>query len=149
VIRRLTDVLGKKSVASNKRIEKTSQLLSNIVNHKENKADYFFLHPAPQVGIGDDWVVDLRTVFSLVSRFHYPSIRRSRMVSLNEVFANRLGWMMGNMYARIPTPTWNEIRPERKQSDSDYLKRLLQKIAQSAHDDPYPFEKPFGSSDSK
>jgi len=89
--------LSKKSVETNNRRNDTFGLLSKIVNHKDNKAGYFFLHPAPQAGIGDDWVVDLRTVFSLVSRFHYAQIKRSRIVSLDEVFANKLGWMMGNM----------------------------------------------------
>jgi hypothetical protein len=117
VIRRLTDVLGKKAVESNKGRGDTRSLLKRIVNHNGNKPGYFFLHAAP--AIGDDWVVDLRTVFSLVSRLHYPAIHQSRIVSLDEVFANKLGWMMGNMFARVPTPTWDEMNKiRRKESDA-------------------------------
>lgn len=146
VIRKLTDVLGTKAVESKKREGNTFELLRKVVNHNENKPGYFFLHEAPNLGIGDDWVVDLRTVFSVLSRLHYEQLQRSRIVSLKEVFGNKLGWMMGSMFARVPTPSWNDFPS--KQSDSEYIQGLLKKVAQSPHADPYPFEIPFGSSES-
>jgi hypothetical protein len=127
VIRRLTDVFCVADVEK-KNIDRTRDLLKKILNHNENKKAYFFLHREPVAEIGEHWVVDLRTIFSLNSQFHYDEILSARMVSLASVYQNKLGWMAGHMFSRVPTKGFDELRSE--ETERQYLSRLLDQLVE-------------------
>jgi hypothetical protein len=112
MIRRLRYVLNKTHISDSDARRDTRQFLKTIINHNYNKSGYFFLHQNDEQDryIGEDWVVDLRTIFSLVSDYHYTQIIDSRLLCLNEVYANKLGWMVGYLFSRIATPEWIDFK---------------------------------------
>lgn len=120
VIRRLTDVFSKNT--SQKEIRKTKDKLKNILNHDYTKQGYFFLPSEPSI-LMEDCVVDLRTTFSLYAEKHYDQVLKARKLSLTDVYANRLGWMLGNIFSRVPTPDWDE---ETRQQRIDHLVDAIQ-----------------------
>jgi len=122
MIRRLTDVFDETDVTGD-----TRNLLKTIVNHNYNKRAYFFLHQDPEAGIGEDWIVDLRTCFSLVSDYHYDQILIARLVCLDDVYANKLGWMAGHIFSRVATKEWQDF--EMKQTESEYISSVLERIS--------------------
>lgn len=123
MIRRLSNILNKNDVVNSDTRAKTRNLLREIVNHNENRRSYFYLHEEAAGSIGDDWVVDLRTFFSLVSDYHYDQILDARLLCLDDVFANKLGWMAGHMFSRVPTRGWDDFGMERKQGE--FIEELL------------------------
>jgi hypothetical protein len=119
VIRKLVDVFS-----ANTPKDKIKQLLERIINHRENKEGYFYLHAEPSAVAEDGAVVDLRTTFSLHQK-HYDQIFAARKLSLNDVFANKLGWMAGHLYSRIPNLEWNDLKAEEEESAEDFVARML------------------------
>jgi len=99
VIRDLKNIFSAYDATGNRK-NGTKSLLDKIINHRENKG-FFYLHVNPPL-VGDGGaVVDLRTSFALHKK-HYQQILRARTLSLVEAFANKLGWMAGNLLSRIP-----------------------------------------------
>lgn len=119
VIRKLTDVFSAGTAK-----DKTKQLLERIINHRENKEGYFYLHTEPSVIVEDGAVVDLRTTFSLHEQ-HYEQILGARKLSLDEIFANKLGWMAGHLYSRIPNFEWNDLKADSEESAEQFVERML------------------------
>jgi hypothetical protein len=108
VIRRLLDPFCANDVRSNSVRDRTSELLRDIIKHNENKRGYFFLPSEPSAGIAEDSVVDLRVMVSLYAEFHYEQMLSARIGALNDVYANKLGWMVGQLFSRVPAPDWDE-----------------------------------------
>ncbi|AFM27258.1 hypothetical protein [Desulfomonile tiedjei] len=75
--------------------------LESLINN--NKEDYFYLHPDADVGIADHSCAYLRLCFGLNADEYYDHLKENRTVSLTEPFANKLGWHMGWLYARVGT----------------------------------------------
>jgi hypothetical protein len=129
MIRRLVDVFNETDARGDARHD-TRSLLKTIVNHNYNKRAYFFLHQDPVAGIGEDWIVDLRTCFSLVSEYHYDQIREARLVCLDDVYANKLGWMAGHIFSRVATKEWQDLEMEfEMKTESDYISSVLDRIS--------------------
>jgi hypothetical protein len=125
VVRSIANVFGPDDVKNGDRIKSTRKLLENIVEHQQNRRDYFFLPALSKAAIDEDSVVDLRVTFSLHNQ-HYKEIRKARRMGMNPLYAACLGWMAGNVYFRIAMPPWNEL----KQSDplDQRTARLLEDI---------------------
>jgi hypothetical protein len=107
LVRHLKNIFSDKDVVGDKNKNRTHNLLDKIINHRENKG-YFYLHPHPP--LIDDWgaVVDLRAAFALHKQ-HYHQILLARRTSLAEVFANKLGWMAGHLFNRVPNIEFDEF----------------------------------------
>lgn len=121
VIRRLTDVFSKES-AVGKQQDSTKDLLRNIINHDYTRQGYFYLPSSTM--IEEDCVIDLRTTFSLHAEQHYDQVLKARELSLTDVYANKLGWMVGNIFSRVPTPEWDaEARKQRIKDLLDAIKK--------------------------
>lgn len=127
VIRKLTDTFSKADVHSNKKHDATADLLHKIIDHNENKRGYFFLHPEPSAGITVECIVDLRVIISLYEEKHFEQIRTARTGALSEVYANKLGWMAGNLFSRVPTKDWDELGM--KEPAKDHIKQLIETIS--------------------
>jgi hypothetical protein len=87
---------------------KAQLLLERIFNQNEHKLGLFYLFPDADVGIVEDAVAFLR--ISVAFRVeHYNILMRSRSGRLRPDFANKLGWLVGNLFDRIGTPhDWNK-----------------------------------------
>jgi hypothetical protein len=127
VIRRLVDVFSAEAATGGRR-SKTRSSLEKIINHRENKEGYFYLHAEPGVIDADGAVVDLRTTFSLYAKKHYDQIYRSRVLSLDDVYANKLGWMAGHLFSRVPNLEWDDLKQEGGETAEQYVGRMLDEI---------------------
>jgi hypothetical protein len=78
----------------------------DILGQEYNKRGFFCLHAEPSIGINENCVVDLRTMLSL-HRQHYDEILAARKLSMIDAVANKLGWMAGQLFSRVPTPEWD------------------------------------------
>jgi hypothetical protein len=100
----------------------TERLLNN------NEAGYFFLREDPGFGIGDEARVAFLTLsIALKSEQHYQRCLDVRIGGLREEFQAKLGWLVGNIYARPATRDWvpDECTSEDFETIQEgYLKRL-------------------------
>jgi hypothetical protein len=104
VIRKLTDVFDKAEANRD-----TRQILRNIVEHQDNRYNYFYLYPDTRTGLTEPSVVDLRTTFALSSDLHYEQILGARRIGLREVYINKLGFMAGSLYFRIALEEFDKL----------------------------------------
>jgi len=99
--------------------------LKRMITHtNDDKTGHFYLHPDRDVGIDEECVVDLRTMMALRSTMHYPEILKARKMSMSEVYAAKMGWMMGYLFSRVPLAPCGHLE---SQSD-EIVKRLLTAI---------------------
>jgi hypothetical protein len=129
VIRKLTETFSEIDLASKNKTRVTEDLLHKIIDHNENKRGYFFLHPEPLAGITEDCVVDLRVILSLYGKMHYKEVLDARVGSLSGVYANKLGWMAGHLFSRVPTKDWNEL--ENEEPAKDHIQQLIGVISKN------------------
>jgi hypothetical protein len=93
----------KPGIYSNRDRNKAQLLLDRIFNQNEFKLGLFYLFPDADVGIVEDAVAFLRV--SVAFRVdHYDLIKASRSGRLKPEFANKLGWLAGNLFDRVGTP---------------------------------------------
>lgn len=121
VVRRLGEALGIRHVEPNEK-DSTDRLLTDLLNHNYNKRGFFFLPENVQRGILEDYVVDLRVMFSL-HKAHYGDLVRARCTSITDVYAAQLGHMVGYMYGRVATPGWDDPATLKK-----HVKELITRV---------------------
>jgi hypothetical protein len=140
VIRKVGDVFSAEDV-SGKRATSTSEVLRRLINHSEDKRGYFYLHKEESLGIdvGEGAVVDLRVMFSLRTTLHYDQLKAARKMSVDDAYANKLGWMAGHLFSRVPTREWQEL--ELGETADQVLARLLGAI-KTRGGPKLPHEKP-------
>ena len=102
VVRKITNIFDKSEA------RKSGDRLKNIIQHRANTR-FFYLYPEPAAGIIEDSVVDLRVMFAL-HRKHYDQIVDARNMSMDELYAAHLGWMVGNVFSRIAMPEWQHLK---------------------------------------
>lgn len=98
-------------------------LLARIIDQNEQSRGLFYLHPDADVGIGKPSVALLRVTIAL-RREHYNLLRDSRCGRLKEEYANKLGWLSGNLFSRVATPDWAD-QPGGKQAAQKLVRELL------------------------
>lgn len=104
------------------------QLLVRIINQNEQTRGLFYLHPDADVGIATPSVAMLRVTFSL-RRQHYELLMRARCGRLYGEFANKLGWLSGNLFSRVATPNW-EDRENDGNASSKQARTLLRLVTE-------------------
>jgi len=98
-------------------------LLVRIFNQNEQALGVFFLHEDADSGIAEPSVVLLRVTVAVKSE-HYALLQKARVGRLNDEFRAKLGWLLGNLYARPATRDWSEREGGRLQLEglvSNYL----------------------------
>jgi hypothetical protein len=83
---------------------KVLNFIERLLNN--NDPEYFYLHEAPQFSLFESSCVFLRLSIAIKTRLHYNACLRSRILSLDEVFQAKLGWLVGNIYSRVGTEDW-------------------------------------------
>lgn len=84
--------------------------LQRLLNN--NEPEYFYLHREPEVGLNGDFCAFLRLSISVKAELHYETLLAARILQLRESFQHKLGYLVGNMYARIGTTDWAEENRE-------------------------------------
>lgn len=98
--------------ASEDRKEKVKAFVERLLNN--NEKDYFFLRAEPEVGLPEDHCAFLHLSIALKADLHYEKVRAARILGLTDAFQHKLGWLVGNTYARVGTEDWvpNNASPE-------------------------------------
>jgi hypothetical protein len=86
---------------------KAVELLRRIVDQNEQALGLFYFHQDSELRIGDPSVAYLRVTVALKAE-HYGILLRARRGRLKPEFQAKLGWLVGNLYARPATTDWEE-----------------------------------------
>jgi len=104
------------------------QLLVRIINQNEQTRGLFYLHPDADVRIATPSAAMLRITFSL-RRQHYELLTGARCGRVHGEFANKLGWLSGNLFSRVATPDWEDQENDENAS-SKQAKALLELVTE-------------------
>jgi hypothetical protein len=84
------------------------RLLERVLNQNEQAIGLFFLHAdLDRAGIAEPAIAFLRITVALRAE-HYETLRAARVGRLRPEFRAKLGWLLGNLYARPATPDWTD-----------------------------------------
>jgi hypothetical protein len=101
-----TDVKGVFEAESKGR---ATELLSRILNQNEQGSGLFYLHPDADSGIAVHSVALLRVTIAFRTAEHLETLKRARVGRLDAQFQSKLGWLAGNLYARVATKDWTDF----------------------------------------
>ncbi len=104
------------------------QIMRKIVNQNDQARGLFYLHPETDAGIVTPSVIMLRISIAL-RREHYDLLCQARCGRLSAEYANKLGWLSGNLYSRIATPDWEDQEHD-KDASAKLAKAYLNRITQ-------------------
>lgn len=96
-------VLKRANAVSDKNKGRIENFLFTVLNN--NSKEYFYLHEEPSVGLYSSCAV-LRLSIALKAAEHYETCRKARIITLTDEFRAKLGWLIGNLYARVGTADW-------------------------------------------
>jgi hypothetical protein len=96
------------------------RLLERVFNQNENALGLFYLHVDSDGGISIPSVALLRVTVTLRAD-HYETLRKARRGRLGPEFRSKLGWLIGNLYARVGTQDWSD--PEERKKELEILIR--------------------------
>lgn len=91
------------AVASQKARPKFEQFLERLFNN--NEQDYFFLRAEVTAGLPEDCCAFLHLTVPIKAE-HYKTCLKARVLTLNTIFQAKLGWLVGQIYARVGTTDW-------------------------------------------
>jgi hypothetical protein len=91
------------NVCSTKHKVAIAKFLSRLFNN--NDPEYFYLPASPIHGFYEDACAFLRLTVS-IRKEHYDKCLDARLLSLQDVFQAKLGWLTGNIYSRVGTEDW-------------------------------------------
>jgi len=121
--------------------KKAHDFLRDVLGQEYNKRGFFYLRPEQSAGISENCVVDLRTMFSLHVQ-HYEEILHARKLSMSDTAANKLGWMAGQLFSRVPTPDWEELKPDKRDLEiAQLFERIRSVPRREAAEVAVPLEK--------
>lgn len=102
-------------------------LLRRLFNQSEQALGLFYLHPDADSGIAEPSVGFLRVVVAVRSD-HYDALRAARKGRISAEFRAKLGWLLGNLYARPATVDWSERAGGTTQLDALLDEHLSEQI---------------------
>ena len=103
--------------------DRMKELLRHLIHN--NHAEFFYLHSDPDLGIIEDSCACLRLSIGLRNA-HYEILVAGRVLSLREPFRSKLGWLLGNLYARVATPEWVDHEGWDRKKFNDLIARELE-----------------------
>ncbi len=87
--------------------QRAQLLLRRMFNQNEQAKGLFYLYPDARLKLSHDAVALLRVGVTFRAQ-HYGALCGARRVRIPPEFANKLGWLVGNLYSRIGTPDWQD-----------------------------------------
>lgn len=99
------------------------KLLDRVVNQNEEALGMFYMHPDEELELGDPSVAFLRVTVSLKAE-HYSLLVDARRGRLRPEYQAKLGWLVGNLYARPAAGSWSE-KPGGRKEQSELVASLL------------------------
>jgi len=86
------------------RYNRFHDFLESLLNN--NVGDYFFLREEPDVGLEGDHCAFLHLSIALKAEMHYETLLAGKILELKESFQHKLGYLVGQLYARVGTEDW-------------------------------------------
>lgn len=99
---------------------KAHQLIERILNQTEEDRALFYLPPYLDAGIAVHSIANLQVNFAL-KLDNYDSLIKNLKGRLSNVYQNRLGWLVGNLFSRVAIPDFDQ--EEKKTIIRELLKR--------------------------
>ena len=94
-------------------------MLGHILNQNAQAEGLFYIHPDAAVRISQPSVAVLQVSVALRAKEHYKTLIAARTGGLREPFQSKLGWLIGNLFARVAT---QDVDPStRRQLQRDLL----------------------------
>jgi hypothetical protein len=90
-------------VAGSKRKARFEQFVERLYNN--NEQGFFFLRAEPAHGLPMDSCAFLHLTVPIKAE-HYAACLDARILSLTSLFQAKLGWLVGQLYARVGTDDW-------------------------------------------
>lgn len=102
---------------------RANDLIDRIINQNEAALGIFYLHPEASIGIAESSIVLLRVSIALRAAEHYDTLVAARRGRLHPEFANKLGWLCGNLHSRVGIRDWKENEEDQKMASE--IKRTM------------------------
>ena len=99
----------------------------------------FFIYTPTQMRVSPPLLSSCSVVSIALRRQHYDLLKESRCGRLAPQYANKLGWLSGNLYSRIATPDWEDQVGD-KEASAKQAKSLLARITQPNDENWVPQE---------
>jgi hypothetical protein len=94
--------------------------------HNNNDPEYFFVYRSPEHEIIDDHCAVLGVSIALKTSLHYKTLVDARILSLQEVFQHKLGFLIGENYSRIGTQDWVPEKYSEEKDFSSYINGMIE-----------------------
>ncbi|PKM43720.1 MAG: hypothetical protein CVV05_12700 [Gammaproteobacteria bacterium HGW-Gammaproteobacteria-1] len=91
------------------------QFLERLINN--NEPEYFYLHQEPTADFPEPCCAFLALSIPVKADLHYQKCVDARILSLQETFKAKLGWLVGQMYSRVGTQDWERSALKEKVSE--------------------------------
>lgn len=82
--------------------------LQRLLDQNEQAMGLFYLHPDSALGIAVPSVIMLQVSIAVRASEHYAALANTRVGRLRGDFRDKLGWLTGNLYARVATQDMDE-----------------------------------------
>lgn len=105
---------------------KVEALLDRVFNQNEQAMGLFYLHPDASVRIAVPSVALLQVSIAVRAYEHYETLMKARTGRLKPEFQSKLGWLTGNLFARVAT---EDMPPDKRK---ELKEQLLEIAADSA-----------------
>jgi len=89
--------------------------LERLLNN--NEASYFYLRREPSKNFPEDCCALLALSIAVKANLHYQTLRNAKLIELEGTFRAKLGWLVGQLYARIGTEDWPSAQLQREISE--------------------------------
>lgn len=103
-----------------------AQFIERLINNTE--PNFFFIPKNSHPSITEHMCVFLPLSVAMKIE-HYDALLTSKVAQLDDIFAAKLGWLVGNQYSRIATPDIEEKDPT---GAREYKERLIEEALDSA-----------------
>lgn len=113
LLRQHCDWIGDRYFPSSDR-NRANDLIDRIINQNESSLGIFYLHPESSISIAEPCIVLLRVSIAMRAHEHYDTLIAARRGRLHPEFANKLGWLCGNLYSRVGVKDWKETEEDQK-----------------------------------
>lgn len=103
-----------------------AQFIERLINNTE--PNFFFIPKGSHPSITEHMCIFLSLSVAMKVE-HYDALLASKVAQLDDIFAAKLGWLVGNQYSRIATPDIEEKDPA---GAREYKDRLIEEALDSA-----------------
>ena len=101
-----SELCRKGNICSTRHKGKIAEFILSLLNN--NNKEYFYLHEEPFFGFLNNSCAFLKLPISIRAADHYDKCKQARVITLRDEFKAKLGYLLGDIYARIATRDWDK-----------------------------------------